>query len=300
FPLNLPSATNDGCTVLLQPASLVGAYGLSLIVMLVATAPALWFDPACGRRTRIAGSALAAIVLVVMAGWGGARVAAMPTVGADGGAVPGVVIRVVQGNVPQRDKWNPLLKPEHLARYLDLSRADRPADVQAPGMAAEMVPTVTVWPETAVAHLIGDTPELMRTLAQAAPPAGTLLFGAPRAARIGDLLSIHNSLFALNAAATTAWTFDKTHLVPFGEYVPLRGVLPIDPIVQGRRDFSAGPGPRTLDIAGAPPLSVLICYEAIFPGGAIDHSVRPAWLLNATNDAWFGRWSGPHQHLAIA
>lgn len=300
FPWNLPSATVDGWTALLQPASLVGAYGLSLLVVLIATAPALWIDSTCSRRARIAGTGFAAILFLAMAGWGSWRLGSIPAADAEGGAVTGVVIRVVQGNVPQRDKWNPLLKPEHLSRYLALSDAGRRADVRAPGLAAAAAPTIVVWPETSVPHLIGDTPELMATLSGAVPPGGTLVFGAPRVARLGSLVSVHNSVFALTPAAETLWHFDKAHLVPFGEYVPLREVLPIDPIVQGRRDFSAGPGPRTLALDGAPPVSVLICYEAIFPGGAVDPAERPGWLLNATNDAWFGRWSGPHQHLAIA
>lgn len=300
FPWNLPAAGLDGWLALLQPASLVGAYGLSLLVVLVATAPALWADPHAGRRTRIVGSAVAAIVFAAMAGWGTARLAALPTVDARDGAVQGTVVRIVQGNVPQRDKWNAQLKPGHLARYLALSDVREPATERAPGLTADAVPTVVVWPETAVTHLIGDAPELMRALASAAPPGGSLIFGAPRVARVGPLISIYNSLFAIDSAGQTLWQFDKAHLVPFGEYVPLRGLLPIEPLVQGRRDFTAGLGPRTLDLPGAPPVSPLICYEAIFPVAAVNPDRRPSWLLNATNDAWFGRWSGPHQHLAVA
>ncbi|MDF1791754.1 MAG: apolipoprotein N-acyltransferase [Thalassobaculaceae bacterium] len=300
FPWNLPSATVDGWLALLQPASLVGAYGLSLLVLLVTTAPALWWRGAAPRRVQIIVSALACLLFVAMAGGGAVRVAAIPEITAEGGAVPGVVIRVVQGNVPQRDKWNPGLKPEHLRRYMSLSDAARPADIRAPGLAPGAVPTVVTWPETAVAHLVGDSRELEEVLSAAAPPEGTLMFGAPRVARVGRMTSIYNSVFAIGPGAKVAWTFDKAHLVPFGEYVPLRDVLPLTAIVQSRGDFTPGPGPRTLELAGAPPVSLLICYEAIFPDGAVDPTARPGWLLNATNDAWFGRWSGPYQHLAIA
>ena len=299
FPWNLPSATVDGWLPLLQPASLVGSYGLSLLVLLVTMAPALWLDGGVSRRVRLTGSAAATLLLVAMVGWGVAREAAIPRIADPDGAVPGVVVRVVQGNVPQRDKWNPLLKPEHLGRYIALSDPSRPADLRAPGLEPSAAPTVVAWPETAVAHLIGDAPDLMAALARVVPAEGSLIFGAPRVARIGRLSEVYNSVFALDAGAETAWTFDKAHLVPFGEYVPLRDVLPVNPIVQSRRDFTPGPGPRTLELKGAPPVSVLICYEAIFPGGAVDPDHRPAWLLNATNDAWFGRWSGPYQHLAI-
>lgn len=305
FPWNLPSATVDGWLPLLQPAALVGTYGLSLLVMLVTTAPALWWgglwpDRTRARRGRIIGSALAGSLLLAMAAGGMLRQAAVPPVTSAEGRVAGTVIRVVQGNVPQRDKWNPLLKPDHLRRYMALSDAGRPADQRAPGLADDARPTVVAWPETAVAHLVNDSPDLFGALARAAPDGGSLLFGAPRLGRTGRTETVHNSVFAVGSGGAVSWFFDKAHLVPFGEYVPLRTILPVTPIVQGRRDFIPGPGPKTLDLPGAPPVSLLICYEAIFPGGAVASGRRPAWLLNATNDAWFGRWSGPYQHLAIA
>jgi apolipoprotein N-acyltransferase len=99
-------------------------------------------------------------------------------------------------------------------------------------------------------------------------------------------------------AGTITATFDKFHLVPLGEYVPLRAYLPfLSKITPGDFDFSAGSGPRTLDIPGLPPVAPLICYEIIFPGRVVDPSRRPAWLLNLTNDAWFGTSTGPYQHL---
>jgi apolipoprotein N-acyltransferase len=88
--------------------------------------------------------------------------------------------------------------------------------------------------------------------------------------------------------------------VPFGEYVPLAGILPMNKITPGTMGFDQGPGPRTLDLPGLPPVSPLICYEVIFPGAVIDRAHRPEWLLNITNDAWYGESSGPYQHFAIA
>ncbi|MEI6986404.1 MAG: apolipoprotein N-acyltransferase, partial [Rhodospirillaceae bacterium] len=113
-----------------------------------------------------------------------------------------------------------------------------------------------------------------------------------------------NSMIAEDGAGRIIASYDKFHLVPFGEYIPGRELLPswlpIGAIAARGSDFSPGPGPRTLHLPGLPPVSPLICYEAIFPRAVIDDGDRPAWLLNLTNDAWYGRTAGPHQHFAIA
>ena len=111
---------------------------------------------------------------------------------------------------------------------------------------------------------------------------------------------VWNSIEAIDPSGAIRARYDKAHLVPFGEYVPFGDVLPLHKITPGSIDLSAGPGPRTIALAGLPPFSPIICYEAIFPGAVIDAKARPAWILNATNDAWYGRSSGPYQHFAIA
>lgn len=290
FPWNLAAYVWDPLPALLQAASLVGAYGLSLITLLAATVPAVWFDPSVGRRGRVAATVACVGVLGGLGLWGALRIPAGPAP-----TVDGVVVRVVQGNVDQRDKWQPTLKPRHVLRYLALSAPGAVATVRADGLAAGAEPTVVVWPETAVAYLIGpNTP--VDGLAGAIPAGGTLLFGAPRE-QDGR---VYNSVLALTGdGSAVRWAFDKTHLVPFGEYVPLRAILPIEPLVQGSRDFTPGTGPRTLELPGAPPVSPLVCYEAIFPGRVVEAGTRPGWLLNLTNDSWYGRSSGPYQHQAI-
>jgi apolipoprotein N-acyltransferase len=133
------------------------------------------------------------------------------------------------------------------------------------------------------------------------PPGGVLITGAPRTDPAPlEARHVWNSLAVIDRAGTLVGTYDKFHLVPFGEYVPLRGVLPIDKITPGNVDFSAGPGPQTLVLPGLPAVGPLICYEVIFPAAVVDAAHRPAWLLNLTNDAWYGRSSGPYQHFAIA
>jgi len=123
--------------------------------------------------------------------------------------------------------------------------------------------------------------------------------GAPRFARDADgTIFAWNSLHAMAPDGTLTATFDKFHLVPFGEYVPLREWLPFERIVPGGIDFSAGPGPQLLAVRGLPVASPLICYEIIFPGNVVPEGPRPNLLLNITNDSWFGQSSGPHQHFA--
>ncbi|MEE9300450.1 MAG: apolipoprotein N-acyltransferase, partial [Alphaproteobacteria bacterium] len=109
-----------------------------------------------------------------------------------------------------------------------------------------------------------------------------------------------NSLHVISSEGDILATYDKSHLVPFGEYVPFRNLLKFTKITEGLSDFTAGAGPVTLELDGLPPFSPLICYETIFPGEVVAPARRPAWLVNVTNDAWFGTTSGPFQHFASA
>jgi apolipoprotein N-acyltransferase len=228
-------------------------------------------------------------VLVLCALGGAFRVASAPEAGQ--AMVPGVRLRLVQANIDQRLKWEEAERVNTLRKYLALSSQPGAAPV-----------THIVWPETALPYFLATEPELLRIVAQVVPPGGLLLTGAVRVDPPGALPSrVWNSVHAIDARGRVVATFDKYHLVPFGEYVPLRGILPIDKITPGASDFSAGPGPATLALPGLPPASPLVCYEAIFPGAVTARGgQRPGWLLNVTNDAWFGDSAGPHQHFASA
>jgi apolipoprotein N-acyltransferase len=136
--------------------------------------------------------------------------------------------------------------------------------------------------------------------AHAAPVGGTLITGTVRSAFRSGTRQLHNTMLVIDGAANIQQVYDKSHLVPFGEYVPLRGVLPIDKIVPGQGDFTPGGGRELLTVTGLPSFSPLICYEAIFPGQVTPEAGRPGWLLNLTNDAWFGNFVGPRQHFAIS
>ncbi len=163
---------------------------------------------------------------------------------------------------------------------------------------------VVVWPEGAVQQPVEDNPELRARLASALGPDDLLMFGGTGLVRDagGKVVALANSLFVLDSRGRLQGRYDKSHLVPMGEYVPARAFMEsigIARLVPGDYDFHAGPGPRSLKLPGLPPVGPLVCYEVIFAGAIVDPRNRPAWLANLSNDAWYGA-SGPPQHLAQA
>lgn len=269
----------------MQVTALVGTYGLGFLTVLAAAAPAaLGYAPRL-RRAWLSAAAPLGVLIVVAAG-GALRLSF-----AHDDTVPGVKFRLVQANVSQADRSRPSLWARHLEDYVRLSTGDRPADV-----------THVVWGEAAVAFFLNIDDTARRVAAQAAPPGGLLLTGADRGLRGPDgLQAVYNTFYALAPDGAVAATYDKTHLVPFGEYTPLRGIVPFDELTGMTGGFAAGDGLRTLALPGLPPFGPLICYEVIFSGDVTAPGVpRPRWLLNLTNDAWFGMSLGPHQHFAQA
>jgi apolipoprotein N-acyltransferase len=281
FPWNLLGTGWAFHPLPMQAAALLGTHGLTLLTVLVAGLAGL-----PGWRPCAAGLALVAALL----GFGAWRLAQPEP------AAPGVALVVVQGNVAQDLKWDESQRRPIFQRYLDLTAegAARAATAR-PGL-----PVVVVWPETASPYLLAQDPAAMAAAAAALPAGGTLLAGTVRADfdAAGRPTALFNSLVALRADGGLAGIYDKGHLVPFGEYMPLGGILPIR-LVTGGMDFSAGPGPVTLPLPGLPSPSPLICYEVIFPGH-VTAAERPGWLVNITNDAWFGHSAGPYQHFAAA
>ncbi len=282
FPWNLIGTTWSEVPAMLQLASLTGVWGLSLVSLLAAVSLA-----ALGTATRwaetlrlfaISWGLLAAVFL-----FGSWR---LSTSDVNAGHI-GPIVRLVQPSVPQTLKWNPALATEHLDRLLQLSRSGGIQDVN-----------LVVWPETAAPFNLWRDPGLLRQVATAVPKNGYLVTGAPRYTPQGEGF---NALHVIADDGSIKETYDKVHLVPFGEYVPLADFLGGLNITVARGSLSSGPGLTTLDLPGLPSASPLICYEIIFPGAVTDPSgPRPGFLLNLTNDAWFGRSSGPYQHFASA
>jgi len=285
FPWNLIGYVWMPSDAMIQIASVFGVYGLSWATVLAASSPAVLAEgPAVWR-----GVAASWLLLALIAGGGAIRLS-----DAEVSDVPGVRLRLVQANIAQFHKWRDDLRAQNLRTYLDLSATP-------PAVAADPPPTHIIWPETAVPYLIANEPLIRDQIAQIVPPGGVVITGAVRAETKDDgTPSVWNSLHAVDPSGSVVATYDKFHLVPFGEYTPLRPILKIAKLTEGDTDFSAGPGPRSLTIGGLPPLSPLICYEAIFPGGVSQPGKRPDWLLNVTNDAWYGISSGPYQHFQQA
>jgi apolipoprotein N-acyltransferase len=271
-----------GGIAVLQAASIFGIYGLSFLTVLAASLPAR-LGAASGARISPALAALA--VVAGLAAYGAWRLAENPRQD-----LPGITLRLVQPAIPEKLIHDRATLVDNFRLTLGLT--------QSPGF--DKISAV-IWPESGGPPFLDRDQDARLALARAAPPNGLVISGTVRGNKPPEPLDqFWNSLAVLDAKGDILATYDKHHLVPFGEYVPLRSVLPINKITPGTVDFTAGPGPATLTVPGLPPFSPLICYEAIFPETAVDPANRPAWLLNITNDAWYGYTSGPFQHLAIA
>jgi apolipoprotein N-acyltransferase len=273
--------------LMLQSVAWVGIYGLSFLTVLAASLPALLGTPSLaaispGRRLA---PAIAAGLLILVPGMAGAiRLETMPT------RSTGIWLRIVQPSIPQDLKWDPIAAERNLRLLLDLS-----------GSPASHPISAVVWPEAATPFLLERDAPRRREIGGVASGRNYVITGALRAnPPPGTIVQIWNSIEALNGNGDIVAGYDKAHLVPFGEYVPFREILPLKKITAGNVDISAGPGPRAIDLPGLPPFAPLICYEVIFPGAIVDEHNRPAWILNVTNDAWYGQTSGPYQHFAIA
>lgn len=295
FPWNVYGMMLAGQDWIAQSASVIGLYGLTLLAVALGAAPATLTGSARDRRQA---PIAALVVLCALLGFGAWRVPAQPSP-----VVAGVKLRLMQPNLPQDAKFSPRNGEAILQRYLELS--DRATSPQALGVQDL---THLIWPESAFPFLLGRTPEALSRIAALLPPNATLITGAARA---GEMLPgdgrppIYNAIQVVDDQGVIVASYDKVHLVPFGEYLPgfldkfIRG-LGLSEFVSVPGGFSAGARRAPLTVRGLPPAAALICYEAIFPGDVMPQGPRPALMLNLTNDGWFGQTSGPYQHLAQA
>ena len=279
----------------LQAASVIGVFGLSWLTVLAAAAPACLADPGTGKRARSVGfAALAILIPLCLFGYGAIR---LPEPGPDPGLAS---LRIVQPDIEQAAKWNPALRRGHVAKQIRMSLEGPDPDL--PSVLGDK--GLILWAETSVPFGLPLRGDILRALGAATPKGAKMIVGAPRPVPgPAKPRPVYNAAFVLSDHGDVEAVYDKHHLVPFGEYLPLRpllALLGLEKLARGLGDFSAGSGPRTLAIKGRPSVSILICYEIIFSDRVIDPQNRPGWILNMTNDAWFGSSAGPYQHFAQA
>ncbi len=296
FPWNDLGMTLGASLPLAQTASLVGLHGLTFLSIAIFATPAT-LTRAGEDRLILAPTILAVLALSLMAAFGAVRLGApaSPT-------VPGARLRVIQPNVSQGAAFAPENKDEILRRYFALS--DRAATGRNDG--SQRV-THFIWPESAFPFILSRDAQALGDIADFLHNGATLVTGAARLAtdEAGDP-AYYNSIEVLDRRGLAHERYDKQHLVPFGEYVPFERWLEwsgVTQFVQIPGGFSPGSGPRILKVPGLPVAMPLICYEAIFPteiGDLFSGARRPDWMLNLTDDAWFGLTPGPFQHYALA
>lgn len=289
LPWNLMGYAWGSVSDVLQVTAYIGIYGLSFLTVLLAASPAALFAHQ-KETTNWRWPFLAAVLLGMIWTAGAVRLYMAPM--GPGSYVEGVNLRIVQPNIPQADKWLPENQRAIWDRLLVQTEVASSAPI-----------THVIWPESAPPFILAQEAGARRELAGVLDGA-VLITGALRLERQGDGTPIYyNALHVLGPDANILATYDKHHLVPFGEYLPFRSLLErfgFQNLAAQRVDFRAGPGPRTLSIPGAPDMGPLVCYEAVFPGQVVDPARRPGWLVQVTDDSWFGDLTGPRQHFGIA
>jgi apolipoprotein N-acyltransferase len=281
---------------LAQVASLVGLWGLTFVAVAVYASPAVLADDRIETRHPWIAPTLSVIVLSAMAIFGAVRLSLTPT-----SYVDGVRLRIMQPNLQQDDKFRYSQKQAVLDRYLALS--DRASGPQASGVHDI---THLIWPESAFPFFLTREPDALAQIAEFLPEGTVLITGAVRAPETmptGAVTRAYNSVYVIGHSGAILSVYDKVHLVPFGEYLPFQdlmerlGFLALTKVHGG---FIPGDRRRVLEVPRAPPVVALVCYEAVFPGEVVPAGERPGWLINLTNDGWFGISSGPYQHLQQA
>jgi apolipoprotein N-acyltransferase len=288
FPWN-PAGVVLADTPLVQAGALIGTYGLSMLVVLLGGA--LWLAT---ERKYLPSLAIAAATFFL---W------VLPASRVPDNPLTIKPVRIVQPNIGQQDKWRPGFSEEAARRLAALSAkpgGDRPR--------------LLFWPEAAVTDPLADARadehgafaqfERKRAAAFIGPGEFILTGGIAVNSKDGRHVDgATNSIFVLGPGGKVVARYDKAHLVPFGEYLPMRPLLSsigLSRLAPGDLDFAAGPGPRTIYLGrGWRKVGMQLCYEIIFSGHVVDWSNRPDFIFNPSNDAWFGRW-GPPQHLAQA
>jgi apolipoprotein N-acyltransferase len=297
FPWNAFGYALATPLALAQTSALIGLWGLTAIATAVYASPAVLADNRADTVRRWLAPAFSALVLAAMAAYGTMRLWQTPTAYVDN-----VRLRIMQPNLQQDDKFTYSQKQAVMSRYIGLS--DRASGPQASGIADV---THLIWPESAFPFFLTREADALAQIATLLPEGTVLITGAIRAPEAAGpnaaVTRAYNSIYIIDQDGSVLSVYDKVHLVPFGEYLPFQdfmerlGFMQLTKVVGG---FIPGDRRRILTVPRAPSFAPLICYEIIFPGAALPTGERPGWMLNLTNDGWFGISSGPHQHFQQA
>ena len=295
FPWNAFGYALTAPLVLAQAAALIGIWGLTFIAIVVCASPATLIDDRSETRWPWLPLALGLAILAAMASFGAVRLARTPT-----RFVGGVELRIMQPNLQQDVKFNYAARQKIMDLYVALSkRASRPESSGAHGA------TILIWPESAFPFFLAREPDALAQVTQLLGKDTVLITGA---VRLGEPVNpanptVYNSIYVIDHDGSIVSSYDKIHLVPFGEYLPFQHLLEslgLQQLTKVTGGFFAGDRRRLISVPGAPPALPLICYEAIFPDELMPKGRRPGWMVNVTNDGWFGISTGPFQHLQQA
>ena len=295
FPWNTFGYALTEPLALAQSVSLVGIWGLTFIAVAIFTSPAVVTDDRADTPHPYRAPVLALVLLAAMGGYGAARLITNPTQFVDG-----VALRIMQPDLQQDAKFNYSAKNDVMARYLRLS--DRVSGPQSKGVHDA---TILIWPESAFPFFLTREPDALAQISALLKPNTELVTGAVRAvtSAANAPLQAYNSVYVIDPDGSVRAIYDKVHLVPFGEYLPLQRLMErvgLRQLTKVAGGFLSGERRRAMDVPGAPKMLPLICYEAIFPASAVPRDERPGWIVNVTNDGWFGISSGPYQHFQQA
>jgi apolipoprotein N-acyltransferase len=295
FPWNSFGYALSEPLALAQIASLIGLWGMTFLSVAIFASPAVLIDGSSRGRKPWLAPVAALVLLAVMAVFGTVRLSLQPTL------LTKVKLRIMQPNLQQDVKFNYAAKAEVMQKYLTLS--DRASGPQSTGVRDAQI---LIWPESAFPFFLTREADAMAQIAELLPKGTVLITGSVRAPELPAGVRItraYNSIYAIDHDGSVLQVYDKLHLVPFGEYLPFQDWMEKLGFVQLTRvqgGFIPGARRRTMEIPSAPRALPLICYEAIFPGDIAARDERPGWIINLTNDGWFGISTGPYQHLQQA
>lgn len=278
FPWNMLGSMFAFSDVLIQSASVVGTYGLSFLLLVLTGA----IYAVC-KGYKKSGGAVLICILGMMISFGAWRIAFYDRTNSE------IKVRLVQPSIAQSLKWDEQSLADNLNAYVDMSRQNGFDDVK-----------FVVWGETATPFNPKDSAFWREIIRRAVPSGGYLMTGVLRYDEKND--ELYNSLSVINDQGETVGFYDKNHLVPFGEYIPLRDYLPkwVRPVANQIADFSRGEKYKQIQVRGLPVFGALICYEVIFPDEIIHRKNKPSFVVLVSNDGWYGQSSGPYQHLVAA